>query len=55
MGVRSDKTRTQLTIEKELKSQLEVIAKEDNRSFNNLIISVLKEFIKTRNEDNSIN
>lgn len=56
MGVRNDKTRTQLTIEKELKSQLEVIAKEDNRSFNNLIISVLKEFVKTRyDEDNSVN
>lgn len=46
MSISENKTRTQLTIEKELKTQLEAIAKEENRSFNNLIISILKDYIK---------
>ncbi len=37
-------TRTMLTIPKELKATLESIAKEQNRSFNNLVITVLKDF-----------
>ena len=49
MSIGTDKTRTQLTIEKDLKSQLEIIAKEENRSFNNLIISILKDYIKNKN------
>ena len=38
-------TRTQLTISKELKQQLEKIAKEQNRSFNNLVITILQNYI----------
>lgn len=38
-------TRTNITISKELKSQLEEVAKQQNRSFNNLVISILKEYI----------
>lgn len=37
-------TRTNITIPKELKAKLEEIAKEQNRSFNNLVITVLKEY-----------
>lgn len=45
MGKISDKnTRTNITIPKDLKKELEVIAKEQNRSFNNLVITILKEF-----------
>ena len=40
-----DNTRTQLTISKELKQQLEKIAKEQNRSFNNLVITILQKYI----------
>lgn len=36
-------TRMNLTIPKELKKQLEEIAKLQNRSLNNLIITILKE------------
>lgn len=36
-------TRTLITIPKDLKKQLEDIAKEQNRSFNNLIITILKD------------
>ncbi len=45
MTIRKGNTRTNITISKELKSQLEKIAKEDNRSFNNLVITILKEYV----------
>ena len=41
----SDKnTRTLITIPKELKTKLEEIAKNQNRSFNNLVITILKDY-----------
>lgn len=50
MGKISDKnTRTIITIPKELKAELEKLAKQDNRSFNNLVITILKNYIKTTN------
>lgn len=45
MTISKDNTRTQLTISKELKQQLEKMAKEQNRSFNNLVITILKSYI----------
>ena len=46
MGKISDlNTRTNITISKELKKQLEDISKEQNRSFNNLVITILKNFV----------
>ena len=48
MGKISDKnTRTLITIPKELKTELEEIAKNQNRSFNNLIITILKDYINS--------
>lgn len=48
MGKISDlNTRTNITISKELKKELEVIAKEQNRSFNNLVITILKDFVSS--------
>lgn len=38
--------RTTLTIPKELKLQLEILAKEDNRSVNNLIVTILDNYVK---------
>lgn len=38
-------TRTNITIPKDLKKQLEDLSKAQNRSFNNLIITVLKDFV----------
>ena len=37
--------RTIITIPKDLKKKLEKIAKQDNRSFNNLVIKILKDFV----------
>jgi len=42
------KTRTNITIEKELKRQLEEKAKKEGRSFNNLVIHVLKNYIRSQ-------
>lgn len=47
MGKISDKnTRTLITIPKELKDKLEILAKKQNRSFNNLVITILKDYNK---------
>lgn len=43
--ISDDKTRYALTLEKELKSQLEKVAKEQNRSLNNLIETILKNYL----------
>ena len=47
MSIGEDKVRTQLTISKDLKLILEQLAKEQNRSLNNLIITILKDYIDT--------
>ena len=51
MTISKDNTRTQLTISKDLKKQLGDIAKEQNRSFNNLIITILKDYIENSSHD----
>lgn len=43
-----NKTRTNITIEKELKTRLEEQAKKEGRSFNNLVINILKDYMKNR-------
>ena len=51
MTISKDNTRTQLTISKELKKQLENIAKKQNRSFNNLVITILQNYISNSSHD----
>ncbi len=48
MAISEDKTRTNITIEKTLKKQLEEEAKKQNRSFNNLVITILKKYIEDK-------
>ena len=43
-------TRTQLSISKEMKEILTEIAKDENRSFNNLVITILQEYLKERGQ-----
>lgn len=45
MPISKDNTRTLITISKELKAKLEEQAKKENRSMNNLIISILTNYI----------
>ena len=53
MTIGKDKTRTNITISKKLKENLELIAVQENRSFNNLIITVLKNFEANKRKQNS--
>ncbi|KAB2500816.1 MULTISPECIES: DNA-binding protein [Bacillus cereus group] len=46
--ISADKTRYALTIEKDLKEKLEHEAKEQNRSLNNLIETILKGYISNK-------
>ena len=46
MAIGENKTRTNITIPKELKARLEEIAKKENRSFNNLVITILQKFVE---------
>lgn len=48
MAISDENTRTLLTINKKLKKILEDIAEKENRSFNNLVITVLQEFVKAQ-------
>ena len=43
-------TKICLTIPKDLKSALQEIARRENRSFNNLIITVLLQYLDSREE-----
>lgn len=45
MSISDKKTRTLLTLEKKDKEKLEKLAKSQNRSLNNLIETVLKEYL----------
>lgn len=45
MSISKDNTRTLITLSKELKAELEQMAKDQNRSLNNLIVTILKEYI----------
>ena len=49
-NVSESNTRTLITISKEMKSELTQIAKEENRSFNNLVITILKDYLKTKGQ-----
>lgn len=42
MSISKDNTRMILTIPKDLKAELEKIAQEQNRSVNNLILTIIK-------------
>lgn len=46
MSISDKNTRTNITIPKELKSKLEHIAKKENRSFNNLVITALIKLVE---------
>ena len=51
MSISKDNTRMILTISKELKSELERIAQEQNRSVNNLILTIIKNSIRVYYSD----
>ena len=46
MAVSSDKTRAIIGLEKDLKAKLEELATNEDRSFSNYVVQVLKEHVK---------
>lgn len=46
MSIADNKTRTNITFPKDLKQKLEEVAKSQNRSFNNLIITILQSYLE---------
>ena len=46
MAIGEDKTRTNITFPKELKTKLEELAQKDGRSFNNLVIKILSDYVE---------
>lgn len=46
--ISNNNTRTNITIPKDLKTELEKLAKADNRSFNNLIITILSKYAEDK-------
>ena len=46
MAISSKNTRTNITIPKDLKAELEKLAQAENRSFNNLVVTVLKDYAR---------
>lgn len=45
VAIAESKTRTQLTLPKELKAELEDMAKDERRSFNNLVVKILEDYV----------
>lgn len=45
MAISNDNTRTNITFPKDLKLKLEKIAEKENRSFNNLVITIIKNYL----------
>ena len=50
--ISESKIKSTIVMEKELKSSLELIAKEDMRSLNNLMVNILTDYVKTRTSRN---
>lgn len=48
--ISENNTRTIITISKEMKNELTQIAKEENRSFNNLVITILSNYLKNKGQ-----
>lgn len=51
MSIGKDKVRSNLIIEEEFKKELEAEAKRQNRSFNNLVITILKEYMAKKDAE----
>jgi len=47
MSISKDKVRANLIIDKELKKRLEELAVKENRSFNNLVVTILENHLKS--------
>lgn len=46
--IAENKIKTTIVMEKELKHELEKIAKKERRSFNNLMVAILSEYVENK-------
>lgn len=46
MAISNNNTRTLITISKDLKNKLEKIAENENRTFSNLVATILKKYVE---------
>jgi hypothetical protein len=51
MAISDDNIRIQVTFPKTLKARLDELAKDDNRSFGNYVVTVLKRHVESLEED----
>lgn len=51
MAISKEKVRMNITISRDLKRELESVAKESNRSLNNLIVTVMQKYLDELNSD----
>jgi metal-responsive CopG/Arc/MetJ family transcriptional regulator len=49
MTISKNKTRAVFTVPKTLKEEVEKIAKAENRSFSNLLVTILQEYVDKKN------
>ena len=47
MAVSNDKTRAIISLEKDLKTKLEELATNEDRSFNNYVVKILKDHVQS--------
>ena len=48
MAIAENKVRTSIILDKDLKKEVEQLAKQEDRSFNSLLVVALKHYLDTR-------
>ena len=52
MGLKENKIRTQIILDKQVKEELQKMAEEDSRSLSNMVNKILKDYIAQRKDSN---
>ena len=52
VGLKENKTRTQIILDKQVKEELQKMAEEDSRSLSNMVNKILKDYIAQRKDSN---
>ena len=52
VGLKENKTRTQIILDKQVKEELQKMAEEDSRSLSNMVNKILKDYITQRKDSN---
>ena len=52
MGLKENKTRTQIILDKQVKEELQKMAEADSRSLSNMVNKILKDYIAQRKDSN---